>query len=208
MAAAPQVLLLHGIWNARPWLLPLALRLRRAGWRVASFGYSTAVGGAEAAVPRLHARIEHLAVAGPVALVGHSLGGLIALQALQQAPSLPVTRVICLGSPLAGSAAARALAQRRLGVALGRSAALLQQGVARWDGPAEVGMIAGTVARGLGARFAALGPESDGSVALAETRVPGLGDHCQVRASHSGLLFSADAARQTAAFLRDGRFAA
>ncbi|MCC4592966.1 alpha/beta hydrolase, partial [Xanthomonas campestris pv. cannae] len=45
-------------------------------------------------------------------------------------------------------------------------------------------------------------------VALAETRVPGLNDHCQVRASHSGLLFSAGAARQTAAFLRDGRFAA
>ncbi|TQC55854.1 alpha/beta fold hydrolase, partial [Pantoea dispersa] len=96
--------------------------------------------------------------AGPVALVGHSLGGLIALQALQQAPALPVTRVVCLGSPLAGSAAARALAQRRLGRALGRSAALLQRGVARWDGAAEVGMIAGTVARGLGARFAALGP--------------------------------------------------
>ncbi len=208
MAAAPQVLLLHGIWNARPWLLPLALRLRREGWRVASFGYSTAFGGAEAALPRLHARIERMADAGPVALVGHSLGGLIALQALQQAPTLPVTRVVCLGSPLAGSAAARALAQRRLGRALGRSAALLQRGVARWDGAAEVGMIAGTVARGLGARFAALGPESDGSVALAETRVPGLGDHCQVRASHSGLLFSVEAARQTAAFLRDGRFAA
>lgn len=208
MAAAAQVLLLHGIWNARPWLLPLALRLRRAGWRVASFGYSTAFGGAEAALPRLHARIQRLATAGPVALVGHSLGGLIALQALQQAPSLAVTRVVCLGSPLAGSAAARALAQRRLGVALGRSASLLQRGVACCNGPAAVGVIAGTVARGLGARFAALGPASDGSVALAETRVPGLRDHCQVRASHSGLLFSAEAARQAAAFLRDGRFAA
>ncbi|WP_267127366.1 esterase/lipase family protein, partial [Xanthomonas sacchari] len=100
MAAAPQVLLLHGIWNARPWLLPLALRLRRDGWRVASFGYSTAFGGAEAALPRLHARIERMAATGPVALVGHSLGGLIALQALQEVPSLPVTRVVCLGSPL------------------------------------------------------------------------------------------------------------
>ncbi|WP_295941378.1 alpha/beta fold hydrolase [uncultured Xanthomonas sp.] len=99
MAAAPQVLLLHGIWNARPWLLPLALRLRRDGWRVASFGYSTAFGGAEAALPRLHARIERMADAGQVALVGHSLGGLIALQALQQAPTLPVTRVVCLAAP-------------------------------------------------------------------------------------------------------------
>ena len=89
-----------------------------------------------------------------------------------------------------------------------RSAALLQQGLGHWDGPAAVGMVAGSVALGLGNRIAALGPQSDGTVALAETRVPGLRDHCLVRASHSGLLFSPLAARQTAAFLRHGRFAA
>ena len=206
-AAPPQVLLLHGIWNGRAWLGPLAWRLRRAGFRVASFGYSTAFGGAEAAVPRLQQRIERLAAQGPVALVGHSLGGLIALHALRQAPQLPVTRVVCLGAPLAGSAVAQALLRRGLGAALGRSAALLQQGLGQWDGRAAVGMVAGSVALGLGHRFAALGPESDGTVALAETRLPGLHDHCLVRASHSGLLFSPAAARQAAAFLRHGRFA-
>ncbi|WP_184410846.1 alpha/beta fold hydrolase [Xanthomonas translucens] len=204
----PQVLLLHGIWNGRPWLDPLAWRLRRAGFRVATFGYSTAFGGAEAALPRLQQRIGRLAEHGSVALVGHSLGGLIALHALRQAPQLPVTRVVCLGSPLAGSAVAQALLRRGLGVALGRSAGLLQHGLGHWDGHAAVGMVAGSVALGLGNRIAALGPESDGTVALAETRVPGLHDHCLVRASHSGLLFSPLAARQTAAFLRHGRFAA
>lgn len=204
----PQVLLLHGIWNGRVWLGPLAWRLRRDGFRVASFGYSTAFGGAEAALPRLQQRIKRLAQQGPVALVGHSLGGLIALHALRQAPQLPVTRVVCLGAPLAGSAVAQTLLRRGLGVALGRSAALLQQGLGHWDGRAEVGMVAGSVAVGLGNRIAALGPESDGTVALAETRVPGLRDHCLVRASHSGLLFSPVAARQAAAFLRHGRFAA
>ncbi|QNH11718.1 hypothetical protein HEP75_01139 [Xanthomonas sp. SI] len=204
----PQVLLLHGIWNGRIWLGPLAWRMRRDGFRVASFGYSTAFGGAEAALPRLQQRIQRLAQQGPVALVGHSLGGLIALQALRQAPQLPVTRVVCLGAPLAGSAVAQTLLRRGLGVALGRSAALLQQGLGHWDGRAAVGMVAGSVALGLGNRIAALGPESDGTVALAETRVPGLHDHCLVRASHSGLLFSPLAARQAAAFLRQGRFAA
>jgi hypothetical protein len=43
-------------------------------------------------------------------------------------------------------------------------------------------------------------------VAVAETRIPGLGDHVVVRASHSGLLFSDAALRQAAAFLREGRF--
>lgn len=203
----PQVLLLHGIWNGRAWLGPLAWRLRRDGFRVATFGYSTAFGGAEAALPRLQQRIGQLAQRGPVALVGHSLGGLIALHALRDAPQLPVTRVVCLGSPLAGSVVAQALLRRGLGVALGRSAGVLQHGLGHWDGRAAVGMVAGSVARGLGSRIAALGPESDGTVALAETRLPGLRDHCLVRASHSGLLFSPPAARQTAAFLRHGRFA-
>ena len=48
--------------------------------------------------------------------------------------------------------------------------------------------------------------EHDGSVAVAETRLPGLADHVVVRASHSGLLFSDAAVRQAAAFLRSGRF--
>ncbi|MNO04758.1 hypothetical protein D3C81_2258900 [compost metagenome] len=43
-------------------------------------------------------------------------------------------------------------------------------------------------------------------MALDETQLPGLADHCVVAASHSGLVFSPEAARQTAAFLRDGRF--
>ncbi|KTF29418.1 Cob(I)alamin adenosyltransferase, partial [Xanthomonas vesicatoria] len=48
---------------------------------------------------------------------------------------------------------------------------------------------------------------SDGTVALAETRLPGLRDHCVVQASHSGLLRSPEAATQALAFLRSGRFA-
>ena len=43
-------------------------------------------------------------------------------------------------------------------------------------------------------------------MAVAETRLPGITDHCVVAASHSGLLFSSEAAAQTVAFLRHGRF--
>jgi hypothetical protein len=64
------------------------------------------------------------------------------------------------------------------------------------------------VPHGLGGFVAHFDGEHDGTVALAETRLPGLADHVVVRASHSGLLFSDPAVRQAAAFLRVGRFEA
>ncbi|WP_140719206.1 alpha/beta fold hydrolase [Pseudomonas sp. Hp2] len=200
----PSVVLLHGIWNPAWWLLPLARRLRREGFEVQLFGYNGALAGPDAAVQALVRYLGRLG-GGPVSLVGHSLGGLVALEAARRgAPG--VEKIVCLGSPLLGSAAARALCGHR-GCAwlLGRSRALLLEGVAPWTGKAAVGMIAGRRAAGLGRLFAGLG-ESDGTVALAETRLPGLADHCVVDASHTGLTFSAEAARRVAGFLREGRF--
>jgi hypothetical protein len=45
-------------------------------------------------------------------------------------------------------------------------------------------------------------------VAVAETRLPGLADHCVVESSHTSLLFSPEVARRVACFLREGQFAA
>lgn len=198
-----RLLLVHGLWNSRHWLAPLAWRLRRDGYRVSTFGYASVWGGAQAALPQL---IERIAAEGATGLVGHSLGGLLSLQALRAQPSLPVRRVVCLGSPLCGSAAARTLAAHPAGWLLGRSAGWLGTGVAPWDGQAEVGVVAGNVARGFGRLISRLDGESDGTVALAETRLAGVSDHCVVAASHSGLVVSAEVARQTACFLREGRF--
>ncbi|MBV6789769.1 alpha/beta fold hydrolase [Xanthomonas euvesicatoria] len=202
-AATADVLLVHGIWNTAHWLLPLARRMRANGLAPALFGYASVLGGPAHAVPRL---IERLRASRAQLVICHSLGGLMALQALQDAPDLPVRRVVCLGSPLCGSAAARGLAQRGGLWALGRSAAILQQGFVRWDGQAEIGQVAGNVARGIGRWLAPLDGGSDGTVGLAETRLPGLRDHCVVQASHSGLLRSPEAAAQALAFLRTGRF--
>lgn len=199
-----QVLVLHGIWNAKAWLTPLAGRLRRQGFEVELFGYPSVFGGPEIAIDQL---IRRLSGSPPLHLLGHSLGGLIGLETLRREPGLPVSRMVCLGSPLCGSDAARTLARRRWSApVLGRSAAMLQAGCRPWEGPTQVGMVAGNVARGVGRWLARLEDESDGTVAVAETRLPGLSDHCIVPASHTGLVFSADAARQAAHFLRTGRF--
>ena len=69
-----------------------------------------------------------------------------------------------------------------------------------------VGVVAGNRPRGIGGWFVRMDDASDGTVTVAETRLPGLAAHCVVPASHTGLVFSADAARQAAHFLREGRF--
>lgn len=199
-----RLLLLHGIWNARSWMTPLARRMRGHGFRVEIFGYPSIFGGPEPAVDAL---IERLREGPPVHLVGHSLGGMVGMEALRRVPELPVARMVCLGSPLCGSATARSLGRRAwTGLVLGRSGPLLQRGCEPWRGHPPVGMVAGNIARGLGRLVTRFDGESDGTVALAETRLPGLADHCVVPASHTGLAFSADAAAQAAHFLRNGRF--
>ena len=199
-----RILLVHGLLNAKSWLWPLAARLRAEGYLPRVFGYASVFGGPARALPELVECLRAEPVAG---VVGHSLGGLLALEALRQAPELAVPRVVCLGSPLRGSRVAGRLAARAwTRPLLGRSAGFLQAGLDGWEGRAQVGMVAGDVARGVGRLFAHFEGGSDGTVGLDETRLPGLADHCVVHCSHTGLVFSADAAAQAAHFLREGRF--
>ena len=202
---ATPVLLVHGLW-LRAWTLSrLGAALRKAGFECRRFDYASV---SRCGKPAVEALLGALADApGPVHVVGHSLGGLLVLSALERAPGLRVGRVVCLGSPLAGSAAAAGMAEkpglRRL---LGPYAALLSGGLTGVPDGREVGVVAGRLGVGLGRIFGSFDGPHDGTVAVAETRVPGLSDHCTVAASHSGLLISAEAARQAAAFLRHGRF--
>lgn len=203
-----RVILLHGIWNHTPVLWPLAERLRAKGFETETFGYPSVLGGAEAAAQQLAAklRLDARKGKGPAHLVGHSLGGLVSLLAAQD-PELPAQRIVCLGSPLTGSAAARAVRERGLGFGMGRSARVLLKGLEHAPTQREVGAIAGTLEVGLGRVFGTFDGPHDGTVAVAETRLPGLVDHREVRASHMGLLVSRPAAEAVASFLRTGRFA-
>jgi len=197
------VVLLHGLWMPGAVMQWLARRLQAEGYATETFAYHSVAGGPDLAVPQLMARLD----GAECDIVAHSLGGLVALQALREAPELPVARVVCLGSPLAGSGAVTGMLRWAPAAALlGRSAPLLREGFTRWHGRARVGMVAGRVPHGLGALFGQFEGEHDGTVAVAETQLPGLADHVVVDASHSGLLFSDAAARQALAFLRDGRF--
>jgi pimeloyl-ACP methyl ester carboxylesterase len=201
------VILLHGLWMRGIALQLLGRRLRRAGYAVETFDYASVFGGSDAAIARLRARL-HAIDADNVHLVGHSLGALVALEAVRGEHELPLGRIVCLGPPLRGSAVARAVARVPGGrLLLGNGAERLLAGIAAWSEVRRVGVIAGRLPLGLGAWVGALTAPHDGTVSVEETRLPGIADHRTVAVSHTGLLFSAEVADFTIGFLRNGRFA-
>ncbi len=197
-----RVVLLHGLWLPRVSMQWHARQLRLAGFNPVLFGYSSFWGGPEAAISRLRTTLRE-----PADVLAHSLGGLIALRALEQDPRLPVHRVVCLGSPLCGSAAARGMGRFGLARAsLGRSAGLLREGCVAWRGPAQLGMVAGNLSIGLGRVFGQFHDGNDGTVAVEETRLQGESDHIVLPTSHSSMLLSPDVSAQAVHFLTHGRF--
>ncbi len=67
-------------------------------------------------------------------------------------------------------------------------------------------MVAGRLPLGLGAVLGHFEGDNDGTVAVDETHLPGIADHCVIETNHTGLLFSVEAARQVTQFLQRGRF--
>jgi pimeloyl-ACP methyl ester carboxylesterase len=201
------VVLVHGLWLTRLSLVPLQQRLRRAGFEVHILSYPSLRGTPAENAARLRALFAR--VKAPVVhVVGHSLGGLVALHLLEECPPACVGRCVLLGTPTNGSAVAHLLARswltRHL---LGRSTVRGLLGEAPSVGGAhEIGVIAGAQALGAGRLIGRLNVPSDGTVAVAETRLDGARDHLTLPVSHTGLLFSRAVASAVAGFLRSGRF--
>lgn len=200
------VILLHGIWMRGFTLSSLAGRLRGVGFSTEVFEYASVEAGPQGSAGHLRERMRAHGDA-TVHLLGHSLGGLVALHAVDCDEELPDGRVLCLGSPLIGSAAARGLDQHAaLHWMLGASREMLCSGFEQWSGSREVGVIAGTRAMGLGNLFGHFDGPHDGTVSVAETRLPGINDHYSLPVSHTGLVYSQGVAALSAAYLREGRF--
>jgi pimeloyl-ACP methyl ester carboxylesterase len=203
------VILVHGLWQFGLELFVMRRRLQADGsLRALFFTYPTTVGTMSNHVRRLIdcARAHK---AEQLHFVGHSLGGLVVLRALEITDDLPPGRAVLLGSPLQGSRTAQSLARLPFGRAL-LGGALTQECVdwspREWSGRREVGVIAGSMGFGVGRLLANLDAAHDGTVLVEETRLPGAKDHIVIAASHTGLLVSAQAAEQTRHFLEHGAF--
>lgn len=185
----------------------LALALRREGFAAHAVTYRTMRDTLEDHLARLVRRVAELD-APRVHLIGHSLGGVIALKYLQRDPDKRVRRAVLLGTPASGCRAAADLGRSAAGrLLLGRSMEIWSQPVdTSLDPRFEVGAIAGARPFGIGSMVTRLPEPNDGVVCLDETRFEGLRDHLTLPLGHSVLLVSGRVARHCAAFLRRGRF--
>ncbi|MGB5245109.1 MAG: alpha/beta fold hydrolase [Woeseia sp.] len=210
---AQTVILLHGIWMPGAEMLMLKRRLEHDGrFECHTYSYPSVKATLDENAALLYDFATPFGHAA-VHFVGHSLGGVVALRMLAMQHEVPPGRVVCLGSPLCGSRAAEVLAGSRWGRAIignTLAAGVVHDPASNWAGGVtaarDVGVIAGTVAFGMGRIVATFDGANDGTVTVAETRLPGARDHLCVGVNHTGLVTSSDVAVQTAAFLRNGSF--
>ena len=203
------VVYVHGLWMSGGESLLLRRRLSREfGMDVHPFRYATASSTMTEITSRLQSFVRGLE-ASRLHFVGHSLGGLVIYRFLERFPKQPPGRVVFLGTPsVASRAAVQAAHIRLVASAMGRSVQdeLLRPRDRRWKTDRELGIIAGTKALGVGQFLARFEEDCDGTIGVSETQLPGATDHITLPVSHLGMLVSSRVAKETGAFLQDGRF--
>jgi len=203
------VLYVHGLWMPGDESLLLRRRLAQEfGLTLQALRYSAAYSTMEAITARLDQMVRELKCA-ELHLVGHSLGGLVIHRFLERFPEQPPGRVVFLGTPCVASRAAQQAARfapiaHLMGQSVGEE--LLQVHERRWTHARPLGVVAGTQPLGVGQLLADFGEDNDGTVAVSETRMPGMSDHITLPVSHLGMLISARVARETGLFLTQGHF--
>ena len=201
------VVLVHGLWMPGAEMSLLRRRLGTAGFQTHQFSYRSVLDGVEANARRL-AEFLNSVPGEAVHLVGHSLGGVITVKALQDQPIERIGRIVCLGAPLQGSRAGRAVARLPGGRwFIGKSMPAFRDSfVAPWTAPIDLGLIAGSSPVGCGHLLGGLASPHDGAIAVEETRLEGATEHIVVRVSHLSMLWSRVVANKVVGFLESGRF--
>lgn len=213
MTAIDTVVCVHGFWSHGTGMYLIKRRLEREfGFRARLFSYPSVRGSLDENASALSRFVNELGVDG-VHIVGHSLGGVLALRMLANHAAAPPGRIVCLGSPLTGSRAAEFMsAQVWAEDIMGRSlpAGVVEAAASEWAAHVceqrEIGVIAGNVALGFGRLVADFEEDNDGSVGVSETRLAGAVDHLIMPVSHKGMLVSRDVADQAGSFLKRGEF--
>lgn len=208
------VVLLHGLWRTELSMMALEWALEDAGYTVANVTYPSLLYPIqELAQMAVEAGVEECREQGfsQVHFVTHSLGGILVRQYLETGEIAGLRRVVMMGPPNQGSQLAdfvhslemlrplepQAIAQ----LTTGEESVPLQLGPVDF----ELGVIAGNVNRR--PPLPGIPDEaSDGTVAVAETVVPGMVDFVELPASHTFMMWNPDVLAQVLYFLEHGHF--
>lgn len=208
------VVLLHGVAMSGWTMRPIAQVLAREGYRVVNLSYPSRTLPLETiASDWLPAELHAAGVerAPRLHLVVHSMGSLVARLYLRDHRPANLGRVVMLGPPNHGSAAADRSRQSRvlrriMGINLARLGTDPDSAAAKL-GPADfdAGIIAGK--SHLNPLFTGvLGAEHDGVVTVESAQLEGMRDFIVLPHSHTVMLWRAAVHTQIVAFLRDGKF--
>jgi len=214
-AGMPTVIVLHGFAGFALMNRPLTRMLGREGYRAVALGYDSWRWSLEQICEHLRPGIAQIDAQseGPVHIVAHSMGGLVARALIHGERPRNLGSVVMLGTPNGGSEIADFLDQYDLlRPILGQAACAL---VTRR--PAQIDAMLGTVDYPVGiiagsrpvmpiAAGRLVPDPSDGKVSVASTRLAEAADHIVLPLPHSMLPYHASAHRQIRHFLGHGRF--
>lgn len=192
------IVIIHGFAAHRWLMLPLARRLRQAGYATLNWGYRSLFSDIETHAARLRSDLEQLVERTEVSglhIVAHSMGSLVVRQALLEGRLEKLKRIVLLCPPNRGSHAAT-----RWQLLAGRLSRTLVQLSDHPEG------FAATLAPTLAERYevAILAAQTDFVVRLDSTYLPNASQHTIVPGFHSSMLFTSRTAELTLQFIRDG----
>jgi pimeloyl-ACP methyl ester carboxylesterase len=210
------VVLLHGMGRTSLSMKRMEWALKGAGYRVVNVSYPSRRQTVEQLSEDYLQMLMATRVPADVVkvhFVTHSLGGILLREFLAHHTVTNLGRVVMLAPPNHGSQLADALRRHALGRwVLGPAGC--QLGTAATDVPQRLGpptfplgIIAGDVS--LNPFFSRVLPvPNDGKVSVESTKLAGMTDFMVVHSSHTWMMWRAKTLRETAAFLREGRFGA
>jgi len=207
------VILLHGLMRKAGSMRTLARRLEKAGFETELMEYPSRSYPVDVLAEMTAKKIRGLNLREKkrVHFVTHSMGGILVRIMLEKGDWPCLGRVVMLAPPNGGSELSDLLRKtpvlwRIYGPAVLQLSTGIDSVPRNLPKPYyEVGVIAGS--RSLNPFFSLFikGPD-DGKVAVAKARFDGMKDFVVIRRTHSFIMNSPEAARQTIHFLRYGKF--
>ncbi|MBI3297433.1 MAG: hypothetical protein HYZ75_04675 [Elusimicrobia bacterium] len=206
-SAHETVILLHGMGRTRLSMLVLAWRLRRAGFRTISFPYNHAIDTLPEISGQLKGLIAKEARGGRYHLVGHSLGNIIIREGFRDGYSEGLGRIVMLAPPNGPARMAAKLKENLLYSWITGDSGQKLSSVEFYAGLPVPDVEFAVIAGERGTSLLSKNP-NDGIILAETTKLDGMKSFALLRKTHTFIMNSAETARLTALFLREGRFLA